>query len=105
MSKGKLLAVSLLWLLILGIGVLVWKFVFVRSQQLAEARRKTLEEQRLAEQEAQKQRRGGTSSRYEHEVSFWLDAFSGYALIRSDRLRNELGTKSIRLTFHDDKAD
>ena len=105
MSKGKLLAVSLLWLLILGVGVLVWKFVFVRSQQQAEARRKALEEQRLAEKEAEKQRRGGTSSRYEHELTFWLDAFSGYSVIRSDRLRNELGTKSIRLTLHDDKAD
>jgi len=105
MSKGKLLAVALVWLVLLGVGIAVWKFVFAPARRAAVQQ----QQQELAEeQELQRQERlqgAGSKSRYQHHLDFHLDSFSGYAILRSDEFAQELGTRGIKLELHDDAAD
>jgi outer membrane protein OmpA-like peptidoglycan-associated protein len=104
-SKGKLLAVSLVWLLVLGIGVLVWKMAFAPAREAAIEQQKKKAAELQQQQEAARKKLGGSTSRYRHTIDFRLDAFSGYALLRSEAFRRELGNRGIRLNLHDDGAD
>ncbi|MBN1912543.1 MAG: OmpA family protein [Pirellulales bacterium] len=83
MSKGKLLAVCTVWLVIFGLGVVVWKLV------IHPAITPELEQE----------------SRYEHHVKLALDSFSGYAVFRCDEFRQELAKRRIKLELEDDKAN
>jgi hypothetical protein len=87
LSKGKLLAVCLLWLAIAGLIALTYRFVWAPSRQRATI--------------------GGTSasSHYRHEVKLALDSFSGYALLRAPEFKEQLSRNRIRLTLRDDHAD
>ncbi len=98
MSKSKLLLASIVWLLILGVGVLLWKFV-LQPKKAAER-----EVQQKAEQE-QKLRETQGSSRYKMEINLGIDSFSGYAILRSEAFDNELKQRGIRLNIVDDQAD
>ncbi|MBN2505458.1 MAG: OmpA family protein [Verrucomicrobia bacterium] len=46
-----------------------------------------------------------SASQYKHEIVVATDSFSGYAILRSDAVRQELKTKQIKLTFADDRGD
>lgn len=105
MSKGKLLAVCCVWLLVLGIGVLVWRAVFVPARQTALKRQQAEEAARQEREREEERQRGGSKSRYVETVDFRLDSFSGYAVLRSETFRQQLSEKQIRLNLHDDGAD
>lgn len=94
MSKGKLLAVAIVWLILLGFGVGVWRLIFAPVVEKTQ--------QEWAEQERQ---RGGSESAYRSHVKLLLDGFSGYAVLRSDEFAEELRKASVRLTVTDDGAD
>ncbi len=47
----------------------------------------------------------GSTSQYKDELVLAADSFSGYAVFRSDAMRQELKNRQIRLTIQDDKAD
>jgi outer membrane protein OmpA-like peptidoglycan-associated protein len=93
-SKGKLLAVCVVWLSILGAGVTIWKYVLTPARQASDQQ----EQERLLSDTS-------SPSRYEHRITFHLDSFSGYALLRSDELRRELAARRIDLKLIDDQAD
>jgi hypothetical protein len=104
-TKGKLLAICIVWLIIFAAGVLVWRTLFVPWRNAARDRRA---EEAAAQDEAERAQRrkiGSSPSRYRFTLDFYLDAFSGYALLRSPEFSNTLGTKGIRLNLHDDQAD
>ncbi|MEE2947413.1 MAG: OmpA family protein [Verrucomicrobiota bacterium] len=84
-SKGCI--VALVWLVLLAIlGGAVWIFYTKpRDEQLNQAT--------------------GSSSQYRHEVTIAADLFSGYAVLRSAQMRDNLKASGIRLTIEDDKAD
>ena len=84
-SKGCMVAV--VWLVLLAIlGGAVWIFYTKpRDDQLNQAT--------------------GSSSQYTHEVTIAADLFSGYAVLRSAQMRDNLKASGIRLTMEDDKAD
>ena len=84
-SKGCMVAV--VWLVLLAIlGGAVWFFYTKpRDEQLNQAT--------------------GSSSQYTHEVTIAADLFSGYAVLRSAQMRDNLKASGIRLTMEDDKAD
>lgn len=105
MSKGKLLAVAIIWLLIVGAGALAWRAYFAPARRAAEAQREKDAKEREAQEREARLKGGGSPSRYRHTVDFQLDAFSGYALIRSSPFERELGDKGIRLQLKDDQAD
>jgi len=47
----------------------------------------------------------GSESQYEHTVRVALDSFSGYCILRSPAVRDQLKTEHIKLDFVDDQAD
>ena len=84
-SKGCIVAI--VWLVLLAIlGGAVWFFYTKpKSEQLNQAT--------------------GSSSQYTHELSIAADLFSGYAVLRSAQMRDNLKSEGIRLTTVDDGAD
>ena len=81
MTKGKLLAVCCVWLVILGIGAVLWRGY------------------RNEREEPWFHPRAG------ERVTVALDSFSGYAVFRSKAFEEELAKKEIILKLVDDGAD
>lgn len=105
MSKGKLIAACVVWLMLIAFGAVVWKLVFKPARDASVAQQQA---QAQATQQAQQQHRleaAGSESRYKHTLNFYLDSFSGYAVLRSDVFQQELAKSSIRLHLHDDQAN
>lgn len=94
MSKGKLLAVVVVWLFIFGVGAVAWRYVVQPKIDQAEV---DSENERLSI--------GSSDSRYDHRLDLSLDAFSGYAILRSPEFAEELARKSIKINIVDDGAD
>ena len=85
-SKGCLVA-SALWCAILAVLAVAYKLLVhpFFSEKLAEDT--------------------GSASQYQSEVRIAADSFSGYAVLRSDRIKNLLKREGIKLTILDDQAD
>lgn len=98
MSKGKMLVVSAIWIVLIGVAALVYKWWIVPSQQ---------EAARIAEAEAHNKvlTETGADSRYDYQINVALDSFSGYAILRSSEFADELAAKRIKLNLVDDGAD
>lgn len=98
MSKGRMVAVAFVWLCIIGLGAMTWRWIFVP---------KAVKEQQEAAAKAKDETIHNTSSdgRYKTEVKFAVDSFSGYAILRSDEFKEELASRGIKLTLVDDGAD
>lgn len=94
MSKGKLLAVCLVWLTLFGAGAVAWKYYIAPKKQEQAEKEK---DERIGV--------GSTRSRYKHNISLAIDAFSGYAILRSSEFEKELASRSIKITPKDDNAD
>ena len=94
MSKGKLLAICVVWVVLFGIGAIAWRFL-VQPEVDAE----------IAKKEKIRLQVGSSESRYDHRLNLALDSFSGYAVLRSEAFRKELGKKSIKVDLSDDGAD
>ncbi|MBM3879398.1 MAG: hypothetical protein FJ387_06715 [Verrucomicrobia bacterium] len=47
----------------------------------------------------------GSASQYQGEIVVAADSFSGYAVLRSDLMKQELKARQLRLTVADDQAD
>ncbi len=94
MSKGKLLAVAIVWLIILGVGVGVWRLVFA-----------PVVEQSQAERQREEMQRGGSDSLYKQRLTIALDGFSGYAVLRSREFAEDLRKQGIKVQLKDDGAD
>jgi outer membrane protein OmpA-like peptidoglycan-associated protein len=97
-TKAKIVLVAFVWLILLGIGVSVWRLVIypLRSQQQAEQAHQQAEQQVAAT--------SGTS-RYRHELLLGLDSFSGYAVLRSEEFQKQLADRGIRIKSVDDGAN
>jgi outer membrane protein OmpA-like peptidoglycan-associated protein len=93
-SKGKLLALTIVWLLIVGLAAVAWRLIFVPAREEAQQR----DREELLE---------GTSgqSQYRYRVDFALDQFSGYAILRSEEFQQQLHRKQIRVNLIDDGAN
>jgi hypothetical protein len=84
--KGLLVAAAI-WIVILGLLAVGYKYLI-----------HPLLQDKLVDST-------GTESRYKHTVRLRLDAFSGYAVLRSPALQKLLLPAGIRLAIEDDKAD
>ena len=105
MSKGKLVAVCIVWLLILGVGVLAWRLLFVPNREAATLRDNKAKQEQLDQGRLDTLKGSSSLSRYHNEIDFHIDSFSGYAIIRSEEFKNQLAGRRIRLNLHDDAAD
>ena len=85
-AKGCLIA-SLLWCVILVILGAAYKFLVHPSLS-----------KKLTEET-------GSASQYRETVRLAADSFSGYAIFRSDRMKETLRQDGIKLDLHDDGAD
>ncbi|MDA1273458.1 MAG: OmpA family protein [Verrucomicrobia bacterium] len=85
-AKGLLLA-AVLWCVILAVLGASYRFL-VHPYLQAKLRGTT-----------------GSDSLYKDEIAIAADSFSGYAVLRSEQMREELKAKHIKLTISDDKAD
>ena len=85
-AKGCLIA-SLLWCVILVILGAAYKFLVHPSLS-----------KKLTEET-------GSASQYRETVRLAADSFSGYAIFRSDRMKENLRQDGIKLDLHDDGAD
>ncbi len=94
MTKGKLLAVVVVWLIIFGIGAAAWRFVVQPYRDRTEAK-----------QQRERLDIGSSDSRYKHQLNFALDSFSGYAILRSEEFREQLAKRGIKINLQDDKAN
>jgi outer membrane protein OmpA-like peptidoglycan-associated protein len=97
-TKGKVVLVAIVWLLLFGIGVAVWRLVIfpARTQQ---------QEEQAKEQVARDVAKTSGTSRYLHELQLGLDSFSGYAVLRSEEFRKQLADRGIRIKNIDDGAN
>jgi len=98
MQGGKLVIVALVWMTIIGIGVMGYKWLYRPAQEQAvknEADRKLKEKVQAT---------SGTSN-YKHKLAGLYDGFSGYGIIRSQEFKNELSRKGILIDWEDDGAD
>ena len=98
MTKTKIILAAIAWLIVLGIGVSVWKLVLdpLRTRVKTEAVKR--------EAEASVAATSGTS-RYNKAISLGLDSFSGYAILRTAEFENQLANRGIKLKLIDDGAD
>ena len=94
MSKGKVVLVSIVWLVILTVGVLFYRLWYVPTSADQAAR---------AEQEILDATSGG--SRYRSRLKLGLDAFSGYAILRSNEMNQQLESRGIKVDLVDDGAN
>jgi len=85
-AKGCLLA-AVIWCVILAVLGVAYKFLLhpYLSDKLKGAT--------------------GSASQYKTEIIVAADSFSGYCILRSDAVKEELKAKQLKLTFQDDKAD
>jgi len=87
-TKGKkVLVVVIIYVLLIIMGGLAWKFIFNPRRQ-----KKLLDETK-------------SPSQYKHTINLALDSFSGYAILRSPEFHNDLKSQGIRVLIKDDQAD
>ncbi len=90
MSKGKLLAACVVWLLIAVVLAVAYKLIVTRRDR---------------DYQAEVYSSTSSSSQYQHNVTLALDSFSGYAILRSPEFKTLLGQKRIRASLLDDGAN
>lgn len=94
MSKAKIFLACMIWLVILGIGVMLYRLWYVPT---------------VAKQEEKKQQEviEATSgeSTYSQHIKIGLDGFSGYAILRSSEFTQQLRSAGIKAEPVDDGAD
>ncbi len=98
MNKGKLLFVCFMWLCLLSVFVTVVKFWWMPKKQQEV-------QQQVAEEHKQSIQRTSSPARYDYEVSFAIDSFSGYAPFRTQTFADECAKHRIHVTLTDDKAN
>lgn len=97
-SKGAMFGIAIIWIVIIAIGAVAWKYFVAPQREKAAAQAKVEEKQQVIENTS-------SGTRYKHELNFVLDSFSGYVITRSEEFRNELASQSVRLNLVLDDAD
>jgi outer membrane protein OmpA-like peptidoglycan-associated protein/ABC-type nitrate/sulfonate/bicarbonate transport system substrate-binding protein len=100
-SKAKIFLVSVVWLILLTIGVLLYRMVVVPTVAKQEAD----QAKQVAEQQAQILEETSGNSAYKHRLKLGLDGFSGYAVLRSAGMEQQLRSQQIKIEWIDDGAD
>lgn len=97
-SKGKILAITGVWLVVVcifGVGV---KFWWTPAQEKAA-------EEAVAEHDKEVIDSTSAHARFDETVTIGLDLFSGYAALRSPEMRRTLGSESLGLKLVPDDAN
>lgn len=97
MNKRIIIA-GFIWLLIFGVGAMVFRFWWKPTAE------RHAEEQ-VKEEEEQKIQLTSADSRYKFHPQIGLDSFNGYAILRSQEMKNHAAKSEIQLRFVPDQAD
>ena len=97
-SKTKIILAAFVWLIVLAIGVSIWKLV------IDPVRTKSKTESAKQQAEAAVAATSGTS-RFSQEIAIGLDSFSGYAIFRTTEFQNQLANRGIKLKLVEDAPD
>ena len=94
----KIMLAAVAWLVLLGIGVSIWKFAIepMRNEKKIELEKKEAED---------KVKASSGESRFSNEITIGLDSFSGYAILRTPEFESQLSNHGIKLKLSDDAAD
>lgn len=95
-KRGIIFCVA--WLLIIGIGSVVFKYVVTPKRQQAKQQAKEEEHKATIQMTA-------SESHYNSQVRFGLDNFSGYAVFNTPEFQNDLGRRKIKYVPVPDSAD
>ncbi len=98
MSKTKIILAALVWLIVLAIGVGIWKLVIAPV-------RETKNTEIAKQEEEAKLDATSSTSRFSQAVSIGIDSFSGYAIFRTEEFQNQLANRGVKLKLVDDGAD
>lgn len=98
MNKSKIVIAAIVWLMLIGSAVAVWRLWM--QPKLNEAEQ---QQQEQREKDLQDSTKG--NSQYDHNLKLALDGFSGYAVLRSDEFAEQLRQKRIRFEMVDDNAN
>lgn len=98
MSKGKIVAACLIWTFVVLVVAMAYKWLVVPAAKEAEIQQAEQKKQTILNHT-------GATSRYDHQLRFSLDSFSGYSIFRSKEFSDELSLKKIKLELVDDNAD
>ena len=98
MSKAKIALAAFVWLVLLTIGVLLWKLWLQPAQEASKQ-----QEQKAKESQVLNETEG--TSKYRTEIAIGIDSFSGYAIFRTEEFQADLAKAGIRATMVDDAAD
>ena len=98
MSKTKIILAAVVWLILVGSAVAVWRLWMQPSLTEAE---------KIAKEAAEQKRIEATlgTTKYKYDLKLALDSFSGYAVLRSDTFAEQLRAKGIRIKTIDDNAN
>ena len=104
-SKTKIILAAFVWLIVLAIGVSIWKLVIdpVRAKSKTESVKQQMEATKK-QAEAAVAATSGTS-RFSQEIAIGLDSFSGYAVFRTTEFENQLANRGIKLKLVEDAPD
>ena len=97
-SKLRMFLAGVVWLIVIGLGVTVWKLWWSPRQEAAVKKAKDTEQKQILESTS-------SHANYEHEVTINLDSFSAYCQLRSREFRDECGRKKIKVNIVDDQAN
>jgi outer membrane protein OmpA-like peptidoglycan-associated protein len=94
MSKAKIFLASMVWLVILAIGVALYRYWYVPT---------VAKQEEQAAEEVVSLTTG--DSKYDYHLNVGLDGFSGYAILRSPEFKRQLREQKIKIEPVDDAAD
>jgi flagellar motor protein MotB len=97
-DKGKMLIGGVIWVTVIGLAVLGYRFWWA-PQKVKQAAEQAKEEHR------QTLEKTSTNSRYTSTVSLGIDSFSGYSPFRTQTFRDECAKYGIRIEYVDDGAN
>lgn len=87
MSKSNIGILAVIWLIVLSVAALAWKFVVVPYK--TNKKNQDVVEKTTAD------------SRYDWEINFALDSFSGYSILRSQEFKDQLANRRIKMNLVD----
>lgn len=98
MSNFKFAIAAFVWLVLLAVGVLLWKFMIAPSREAAK-------QQEIKQRENEILQNTQGTSKYKVEIALGIDSFTGYAVFRSPEFQEDLAKSGMRVNLMDDGAD
>jgi outer membrane protein OmpA-like peptidoglycan-associated protein len=97
-KSGKLILSAIVWLIVLAVGVSLWKLVIEPMQNTKNAQQAKREEEEVLQKST-------GNSIYKDQLTIAADAFSGYAVLRSEAFIGLAAQQGIHIKVEDDQAN